>query len=121
MWEIEFSEEFEAWWRELVLAQQEILDQRLRLLADQGLGLGRPTVDTLTRSKIPNLKELRAGSVRVLFVFDPRRHAILLIGGDKRGRWSRWYDEAIPLAERIYAHHVEKMIRKEMRRDGQEL
>jgi hypothetical protein len=97
---------------------KEILDQRLRLLADQGPGLGRPTVDTLVGSKIPNLKELRAGSIRVLFVFDPRRNAILLVGGDKRGRWSRWYDEAIPVAEHIYARHVEELSRKERRRDG---
>jgi hypothetical protein len=79
MWEIEFTDEFEAWWRELTPALQESLDQRLRLLAARGPGLGRPTVDTLGGSAVPNLKELRAGSVRVLFVFDARRTAILLV------------------------------------------
>ena len=76
MWEIEVSDEFEAWWRELDLDQQELLDQRLRLLSDQGPGLGRPAVDTLVGSNLANLKELRAGIIRVLFAFDPRRTAI---------------------------------------------
>ncbi len=118
MWEIEFSDEFEAWWRGLTPALQEALDQRLRLLAARGPGLGRPTVDTIVGSAIPNLKELRAGTIRVLFVFDPRRNAVLLVGGDKRGRWSRWYDEAIPAAERVYARHVDELAREERRRDG---
>src|SRR5215470_11455961 len=59
MWEIEVTDEFEAWWRELTPALQEALDQRLRLLAARGPGLGRPTVDTLVGSAVPNLKELR--------------------------------------------------------------
>jgi len=41
--------------------------------------------------------------IRILFVFDPGRQAILLVAGDKAGRWSHWYEEAIPLAERRYA------------------
>jgi Phage derived protein Gp49-like (DUF891) len=53
-----------------------------------------------------NLKELRPGSsgtseVRILFVFDPWRSAILLVAGDKSGKWNRWYAEAIPRAEQL--------------------
>ena len=120
MWEIEVTDEFEAWWRELTPVLQEALDQRLRLLAARGPGLGRPTVDTLVGSAVPNLKELRAGSVRVLFVFDARRTAILLVGGDKHGMWSRWYDDAIPAAERAYAQYLQKLAQteRERRRDG---
>jgi hypothetical protein len=109
MWEIEVTGEFEQWWRELEVDQQEELDRRLKLLEEQGPALGRPAVDTLRGSKVANLKELRAGSLRVLFVFDPRRVAILLLGGDKRGQWNRWYDEAIPQAERIYAEHLARL------------
>lgn len=47
--------------------------------------------------------------LRVLFVFDPRRTAILLIGGDKTGRWQQWYDEFIPLAEKLYAKYLEDL------------
>lgn len=52
------------------------------------------------------MKELRpAGtSIRILFIFDPDRQAILLLGGDKRGNWKSWYDENIPVAEQRYEH-----------------
>ena len=74
-----------------------------RLLA----ALGRPLVDTIVNSKVANLKELRPGSsgrseVRILFVFDPWRSAILLVGGDKAGSWNRWYARMIPRAEQLY-------------------
>ena len=63
-----------------------------------------------------NLKELGAtvgrSLLRVLFVFDPARRAVLLVGGNKAGQWQSWCRRAIPAAERLYAEHVEKM-RKE--------
>jgi len=46
-------------------------------------------------------------------VFDPRRHAILLVGGDKTGQ-DRWYESFVPLAERLYADYLEEL-RKEGR------
>ena len=66
MWEIEVNDEFEAWWRKLDVGQQELLDQRLLLLSDQGPGLGRPAVDTVVGSNLANLKELerREGRLR---------------------------------------------------------
>jgi hypothetical protein len=48
------------------------------------------------------MKELRTGSIRILFCFDPHREAILLVAGDKRGQWQRWYTTAIPLADDRY-------------------
>jgi hypothetical protein len=45
---------------------------------------------------------------RVLYAFDPRRVAILLIGGDKTGD-DRWYDKYIPLADKIYDAHLEAL------------
>jgi hypothetical protein len=80
--------------------------------------LGRPLVDTITGSKIKNLKELRPGSsgtseVRVLFVFDPWRSAILLVGGDKAGKWGRWCDEAIPRAEQLYEIYLKERAEEE--------
>nr|CTQ96200.1 hypothetical protein [Kibdelosporangium sp. MJ126-NF4] len=41
-----------------------------------------------------------------MFVFDPRRHAILLVAGDKSGDWKGWYDENIPVAEARYDEHA---------------
>jgi hypothetical protein len=66
----------------------------LSILAEQGPGLGRPLVDTIVGSRHNNMKELRPGSsgrseVRILFAFDPKRRAILLVAGDKQGAWRR--------------------------------
>ncbi|OBF47114.1 hypothetical protein A5778_25440 [Mycolicibacterium monacense] len=74
------------------------------LLEAEGPALGRPTVDRVNGSKFHNMKELRpAGtSVRILFIFDPQRQAILLLGGDKAGNWRSWYDENIPVADERY-------------------
>nr|WP_308301451.1 type II toxin-antitoxin system RelE/ParE family toxin [Frankia sp. AiPa1] len=84
-----------------------------RLPADAGPVLGRPLVDRLVGSELHNLKELRPGSagsseIRVLFVFDPWRCAILLVGGDKSGNWSGWYRTAIPRAEELYVAYVKE-------------
>ena len=72
---------------------------------------GRPLVDTIAGSKISNMKELRPGStrcteIRILFVFDPWRSAILLVAGDKAGNWTRWYHDAIPRAEQLYRDYL---------------
>jgi hypothetical protein len=58
------------------------------------------------------MKELRVsqgGALRVLFAFDPRRHAILLLGGDKSGQWEEWYETAIPAADVLYDVHLEEL------------
>jgi hypothetical protein len=83
----------------------------INALAEYGPGLKRPLADTLSGSTVKNLKELRPGSsgrseVRILFAFDPVRQAILLVAGDKAGEWKRWYQRAIPLAERRFADHI---------------
>jgi hypothetical protein len=112
MWEVEYTETFESWWMTLTESQQEALDDRVMLLAQQGPGLGRPVVGKIAGSRHANMEELRAakdGRLRVLFAFDPRRHAILLLGGDKAGRWKQWYDGAIPQADRRYDRHLEEL------------
>ncbi len=50
------------------------------------------------------MKELRSvgGNLRALFCFDPRRTAIVLLGGDKTNHWAEWYDENIPIADDLY-------------------
>lgn len=86
----------------------------LRILAAVGPGLGRPLVDTIVGSRHNNMKELRPGSagrseVRILFAFDPRRHAIMLLAGDKQGRWDKWYRANVPIADDRYEEHLEKL------------
>ena len=78
--------------------------------------MSRPYADNVKGSKQHNMKELRAQSqgkpLRALFAFDPRRCAILLIGGDKTGD-KRFYEKMIPLADRLYEEHL-----KELKDDG---
>lgn len=86
----------------------------LRILAAVGPGLGRPLVDTIVGSRHNNMKELRPGSagrseVRILFAFDPQRHAIMLLAGDKQGRWDKWYRANVPIADDRYEEHLEKL------------
>jgi hypothetical protein len=79
------------------------------LLEAEGPALGRPTVDTIASSRYPNMKELRVskgGAIRILFAFDPRRQAVLLIGGDKTGQWHAWYEEAIPVADDLFDEYL---------------
>jgi len=115
MWNVEVTDEFFDWWSSLNEAQKDALQASIELLEAQGPSLGRPHADTVKGSKHPNMKELRtqcAGKpLRSFFAFDPRRSAILLIGGDKTGD-SRFYDRMIPVADTLYDDYL-KEIRKE--------
>jgi hypothetical protein len=111
-WEIEFSDEFGAWWDGLVTAEQESVRVKVELLADLGPALTRPHADTIHGSRVRNLRELRiqheGRPYRVLYVFDPRRTGVLLIGGDKTGN-AHWYEEFVPRAESIYEQHLREI------------
>ena len=80
----------------------------LDALAADGPALGRPFVDTIKGSTVPNMKELRprGGHLRMLFAFDPQRTAVVLVAGDKTDRWGDWYRKHIPLAERRFEAHL---------------
>ena len=110
---MEFTDEFEVWWDSLSEDEQDRIAAGVRLLAAHGPSLGRPTVDTISGSRHVNMKELRAGTTRTLFAFDPRRTAILLLGGDKSGQWKSWYETAIPAADDLYDEHLESLDNKE--------
>ena len=111
-WEVgfhgDFAREFGAWSEEVQDATLSVLG-KLRAF---GPSLGRPSVDTLKGSEYPNMKELRiqhsGRPYRVLFAFDPRRCAILLIGGDKTGN-DRWYEEFVPIADALYDRHLQTL------------
>src|SRR5579862_1195033 len=113
-WRVIVVEPCLSWLHELRRTDRATLvqiSQAITTLAEEGPGLGRPLVDTVSGSKLSNLKELRPGSsggteVRLLFIFDPQRRAVFLVGGDKAGKWSDWYKNAIPQAEEAYAGHL---------------
>ena len=116
MWEVEYTEQFRAWYEPLAEEDQDALIGRVELLEQTGPALGRPLVDNVHQSKHPHMKELRAErGLRVLFAFDPRRTAILLIGGDKSPddptspTWNRWYDTFVPIADTLYDAHLREL------------
>ena len=113
-WEVEYTDEFAEWWDTLTAKEQESIDPGVLLLLEQGPALGRPWVDTIKTSRHANMKELRSrgGHIRVLFAFDPRRAAILLIGGDKRDRWTAWYTQMVPIADQLYDDHLATLKRE---------
>ena len=120
-WEIYLTTEVEQWLDRLLKddgGTHALVVTAIELLAMSGPGLGRPLVDRVHGSSVHNMKELRPGStggseVRILFVFDPWRSAILLVAGDKAGRWSQWYREAIPHAEHLYALYLKERAEEE--------
>ncbi len=113
-WEVEYTDEFGEWFSALDESAQDAIVAAVEVLEERGPGLGKPLVDTISGTRYPNMKELRplVRNIRILFAFDPRRCAILLIGGDKTGRWQQWYEEMIPKADRLYDEHLE-ILRKE--------
>lgn len=103
-WEVFLLNEVEDWYFTLDAGSMAAVTGAIDLLELEGPTLGRPIVDKVAGSSFHNMKELRpAGtSIRILFIFDPDRQAILLLGGDKAGSWRRWYDRNIPIAEQRY-------------------
>ena len=110
-WDILFHDDFAIEFDLLAQSLQDELLAHALLLRDFGPGLGRPTVDTLKGSKHTNMKEMRfawAGEVwRVAFAFDPKRQAILLVGGDKGGAdQRRFYKRLIATADERFDGHL---------------
>ena len=114
-WEVEYTDEFAGWWNGLTAAEQVDVNAKVILLQKLGPGLPRPHADLVHGSRHPNMKELRiqhsGQPYRVLFAFDPRRCAILLIGGDKKGK-DRWYDECVPVADALFDRHLAALKKK---------
>lgn len=111
-WDVEFTDEFETWWSGLDNDEQVQVDARIGLLEQQGPQLGYPHSSGISSSRHPRMRELRiqyrGHPIRVFYAFDPRRTAILLIGGDKTGN-DRFYEEMIPIADKLYDRHLSEI------------
>lgn len=111
-WDIEFTDQFGEWWDALDEDTQVAIDAIVRVLEKVGPALTRPYADTVKGSRHPSMRELRVQHqgrpLRLLYAFDPRRTAIVLVGGDKGGD-GRWYDVHIPIADRLYDEHLEEI------------
>lgn len=114
-WNVIFDLHFRLWFNRQEQGFQDEVLSVLSLLMELGPALVRPRVDTLEGSLIKNMKELRiqykGDPWRILFVFDPKRQAILLVGGNKTGN-KRWYKENIPVAEVKYTARGRERIRR---------
>ena len=115
-WSVEYTQEFEQWWNALTEDEQVVVASKVELLEKLGPTLPRPHADVIATSKHSNMKELRGrtekGLLRVLYAFDPRRTAILLIGGDKKGNL-RWYEQFVPIADQIFDEHLAALDREQ--------
>ncbi|HEY1592275.1 MAG TPA: type II toxin-antitoxin system RelE/ParE family toxin [Solirubrobacteraceae bacterium] len=113
-WEIELTPQAERWFMGLGKRDAERIAASIDQLERTGPGLGRPFADAIKGSRHHNMKELRSigGHLRMLFAFDPRRHAVLLLGGDKQGDWQGWYRRSVPVADQRYDRHLRDLGRK---------
>jgi len=108
-WDVEFTDQFGEWWDTLDEDAQTSINAIVLVLEQLGPALTRPYADTVKGSRHANMRELRVQHqgrpFRLLYAFDPRRTAIILVGGDKGGD-DRWYDVYIPIADKLYDEHL---------------
>ena len=118
--EVEYTDEFNDWWDQLRIEEQASIEAYVRMLQAHGVTLGHPYSSDIRGSRFTQMRELRTQHkgrpYRVLYAFDPRRMAILLIGGDKTGNM-RWYEQFVPIADNLYETHLEEL-KKEGLIDG---
>jgi hypothetical protein len=122
-WDVEYTDEFEAWWNDLSEEEQESINASVRLLEERGPQLRFPHSSGINGSKHEHMRELRTQHegrpYRKLYAFNPVRTAILLLGGDKTGN-DDWYDKHVPIADRLYDEHLDEL-RKEGLIDGKKI
>ena len=111
-WNVEYNDEFEVWWLTLTESEQESVSASVGLIEALGPNLPFPHSSGIAQSRHGHMRELRiqhqGRPYRVLYAFDPRRSAILLLGGDKTGD-GRWYEVHIPIADRCYDEHLNEL------------
>ena len=114
-WVVEYTDELGVWWHGLTEDEQESIDASVRLLEEMGPNLGFPHCSGINGSKHSHMRELRVQHggrpYRILYAFDPRRAAIMLLGGDKTGD-KRWYEVQVPIADKLYDMHIETLIKE---------
>jgi hypothetical protein len=114
-WEVEGTDEFAEWFGALTDAEQVSVGRIVELLVEQGPSLPFPYSSGVAASRHGHMRELRiqhqGRPYRVLYAFDPRRAAILLLGGDKTSD-NRWYERYVPIADALYDEHLEDLERE---------
>ena len=97
-YEVEFTEDFRAWYEDILsVSEQRSVARVVEMLEQAGPMLPFPFSSGIANSKLSHMRELRlqheGRPYRVLYAFDPRRTALLLVGGEKTamtGGTTRW-------------------------------
>jgi hypothetical protein len=114
-WDVEHTDEFGDWFVSVGEADQDSIDFIVDQLIVQGPTLGFPHSSGVNGSRHSHMRELRVQCegrpLRIFYAFDPRRSAILLIGGDKTGN-KRFYDRMITVADMLYDVHLDELKRE---------
>lgn len=120
-YEVEYTDEFEGWWDVLAAEEQGTLRKAIEQLEKFGPYLRYPLCSRIRGSRHGHMRELRiqhrGRPYRVLYAFDPRRTAILLIGGEKTGD-DRWYKRFVPVADALYDEHLREIAGEGWRDNG---
>jgi len=113
--DVEYTDEFGEWWNGLSEEEQVSVAASVQLLETNGANLKFPHSSGINSSKHSHMRELRiqheGQPYRVLYAFDPKRNAILLIGGNKTGN-DRWYKEFVPVADALYTVHIQTLAKE---------
>ena len=113
VYEVEFTDEFRGWYEDgLSSSEQQDVARVVEMLVQSGPMLPFPYSSGVGGSKFSHMRELRiqheGRPYRVLYAFDPRRSALLLLGGDKTGT-DRWYEQMVPKADALYERHLQEI------------
>jgi len=121
-WEVEVTNEFKSWWDGLTEAEHITVERYVLLLEGRGPHLPFPYCGGVTGSRHSAMRELRVQHqgrpYRVLYIFDPRRVALLLLGGDKTGD-DRWYEKNVPLADQLYDKYLAEIEEEDDAKDDE--
>lgn len=108
-WSIEVTGEFGQWWKGLDQSAQDAVAATIGLLKERGPDLPFPYSSDVRGSRHGALRELRiqhrGRPLRVLYAFDPRRAAVLLLGDDKGGS-KRWYRKSVARADDLFDRYL---------------
>lgn len=110
---VEFTDVFCKWWNTLSEQEQDDSTAVIELLEERGVNLRHPLCSGIEGSKHSHMRELRIQShgdpIRIFYAFDPRRVAVLLIGGLKSGNERRFYKVFIAQADKLYDEHLNSL------------
>ena len=117
MWEVEYTDEFNNWWTNISDREQQDVTAVVQSLMEHGPNLSFPRSSDVRGSRHGRMRELRVQTghhrLRVFYAFDPRRYAILLIGGNKTGD-DRFYETYVPKADNLYDEHLDELRRERL-------